>query len=227
MCFFEKYESLLTVIFSFFGLILVIVGWFVANKNAAKINTENFQNQLELEDRNRKMCLYQKSIEWEIQYIDNQIRQFYGPIFFKLKELEYIRLHIQEEMGTGDKSVFPGSTTLKDLTPENQKIWIHFIDNYQIPIHNEILKIMFENSHLSLNNSEHCIYEFKDYVIGTNLLNKQYNDNIPNFYEYSYSRNYPKNFNKHIEETLKKLENQRAELIKKLNDLSISNINQK
>ena len=101
------------------------------------------------------MCLYQKNIELEIQHIDNQIKQFYGPIFFKLKELENIRLHIQEEMGTGDKSVFPGSTTLKDLTPENQKIWIHFIDNYQIPIHNEILKIMFENSHLSLNNSEH------------------------------------------------------------------------
>lgn len=199
MNFFNEYESLITCLFSFSSLIIVIIGWYVANKNATILSTKNFKNQLSLENKIQKTRLSQESLEWEIKYINNQISQLYGPILFKLKELESIRLHIQEEMGTGDEPIFPGSRTLADLSLENQKIWIHFIDNYQIPILKEILKIMFENSHLLINEKEPCIYEFKEYTIGHALLNKQFHDHIPNFYDYSYSINLPQNYNIYIE----------------------------
>ena len=117
--------------------------------------------------------------------------------------------------GLGQRTIFRiGQEKLADWPENEQKIWIHFIDTYSIPTHNKVLEIIQNNMHLMVHSDmPNCLKMFMEYAIGFELLDNQKRRGVPNYYDYYYSYNYPKDFNLYIEQTLSMLLKRQNELI--------------
>lgn len=199
---FDVLSKILELIISVFGLLLVIVGLILPFKQSIELNKINQRDQLKQEKR-----------VWRMELLDEQISKYYGPISAILKEQTIIWQRILFQIGRN--VVFDnGKDKLSDLTPDEQLIWKHFIDNYKIPMQRRIIEIMRDNAHLAIH-GEHDVYvdQFVDYVLGWELLDSQKREGVPNHYEYYYSSNYPGCFNKYINETLANLLREKETLI--------------
>ena len=96
----------------------------------------------------------------------------------------------------------------------SQKIWVHFIKTYSIPIQSRILEIIQINLHL-VYNSELPIsfHDFMKYVLGMEYFDNQKKSDVDNYFEYYYSYNYPSEFNRYIKNTFELLLSKQKELI--------------
>lgn len=176
---------------SFIGLVFVVFGWIIPYKQS--IGLKEKENEYEKE--------FQKNI-WKKELIDKQIAQFYGPIASLLRE-DNIRFHfVLDEMGR--MHVFEdGNHKLSDLSEDDQKRWKHYVNTYKIPTQNKILEIIECNKHLVYKSEIPTSFDrFMSYSLGWELLDNQFKNNVPNYYEYYFCYNFPYDFIIYINETL-------------------------
>ena len=202
---FEMTVQIIELILILLGLLLVIFGWIIPYRQSV-ISTKNQQDF-----EKRLLCA-----KWEKELVDKQISDFYGPIAELLREQRLrVDLIIDNQLG-GRRPVFSGGyENLSDWSENEQKVWIHYIDTYAIPIQSQVLKIIQNNIHLTYNSTPpECFKDFMEYILGLELLDNQKRAGVPNYYEYHYSKNYPGSFNLYIERTLTILLQRQNELLK-------------
>ncbi len=193
----DETEIILSVIelcFTFIGLALVIFGWIIPYKQSVK--EEKRQRKFE-EDLLKR--------QWKRELIDKQISDFYGPISALIKEKDVMFSLVLYQLGK--KYVFNKQQwKLSDLSLDEQKVWIHYVDNYLLPIQRKILNIIAKDQHLIYKSEVPICFEtFREYALGWELLDNQKRQGVPNYYEYYYSYNYPKAFTDYINSTLSTL----------------------
>lgn len=199
---FDEIVKIIELVFSIIGLLLIIFGWIVPYKQSiiAIKQQQQFEKKL--------LCA-----QWEKEFLDKQISQFYGPIAELLREQNLRAMLIRQQFGRN--VIFcNGQDKISDLSENEQKIWQHFIDTYRIPIQSRILAIIQGNQHL-LYRSElpNCFKTYMEYILGWELLDNQKRNGVPNYYEYYYSYNYPQAFEQYIEKTLSALLEKQKELM--------------
>ena len=194
--------NIMELVFATLGAILIIFGWFVPYRQSVKSlkHKQEFDSKL--------LCA-----RWEKEMVDKQISQFYGPISELLRE-QKLRFHLILRQ-LGRETVFQiGQEKITDLPEDEQKIWIHFINTYNIPIHSKIVEIIQDNQHLIYKSEMPDAFGlYMEYVLGWELLDNQKRNGVPNFYEYYYRYNFPVSFPQYIERTLDKLLKKQNELM--------------
>lgn len=205
---FEEITTIFELVLTSIGLIFIIVGWIIPFKQSLRLNKINQLSQLEQTQR-----------ELKIKILDEQISKYYGPISALLTEQQIIGEKIWYQIGR-EKVFDNGKDKLSDLTPDERLIWTHFVDHYKIPLQHKIVEIMQCNAHLAIHGEhDRLVNSFLDYVLGWELLDNQRRNNVPNFYEYYYSYNYPKGFDAYIHDTLKTLIEEKQFLIDQMKKL--------
>jgi hypothetical protein len=199
---FETVSKIVELLFAFIGLLFIIFGWVIPYKQSIKSTEKQHKFEQKL------LCA-----QWEKELLDKQISEFYGPIAELLREQDMRRALIQYQIGR--KSIFhEGQDKISDLTEQEQKIWMHFIDTYSLPTQTRIIEIFQTHQHLIYqSDTPECFRPFMEYVLGWELLDNQKRNSVPNYYEYHYSYNYPIEFNRYIENTLMILLNRQKELM--------------
>ncbi len=196
--------SLVETIIGAASLILVVFGWIIPLKHSSKMEKAKIHHENEIE-----------AIRWKKSLLDKQISQLYGPIYSLLSEMDTIRNRVMYQLG--QYHAFSAGMSLSDMPEENQLIWKHYVDNYKIKQQLEIVKIIRENIHLMYKSEiPRCYDEFLDYALGWELLDNQKRNNVPNFYDYHYTTNFPVDFKSYIIKTLSTLQKEQMELEKKL-----------
>ena len=103
---------------------------------------------------------------------------------------------------------------LSDLSQDEQKIWKHFVDKYILPTNQKIISILENNQHLIFKSEiPTSLSTFQNYALGWELLDNQKREGVPNYYEYYYSINFPREFQIYINKTLKTLLKIQSELL--------------
>ncbi len=189
------------IVLNIVGLLFVIIGWIIPYSTSLKTNEKNMEDEREFE-----------TIKWKKEQIDKQISKLYGPVYAILLENDIRFNRILHQMGR--RTVFNENEGIDSLSEDDQKIWIHYVEEYKVKGQMEIVKIIEANLHL-IHNQEipQCFAVFMDYAIGWDLLDNQKKNEVPNFYEYSYSFNYPREFTAYINDTLELLLNEQARLM--------------
>ena len=199
---FDYIAKIIELVFTALGLIFVVCGWIIPYK----------QNQESMKRQRQAEYIFRQR-QWEKEHIDKQISEFYGPISTLLQEQNIIFDKILYMFGR--PYVFSkDQTQLSDLPENEQKIWMHFVDTYKIPLSNKIVEIIQNKKHLIYKSEiPTCFNVFLDNTQGWELLDNQKRNGVPNYYEYSYSYNFPVEFTSYINRTLKLLLKRQAELI--------------
>ncbi len=200
----EKWEIILGIIDLFLallGLVLIIFGWVIPYKQRLVLESQKYDSEIKLQ-----------RLKWEKELIDNQISLLYGPVSILLNKYNLIRDKIFKLIGRN--YIFDENhRTLDSLPSREQKIWIHYVEEYKIPLNNKICDIISQSSHL-IYNSENPkgLYAFIDYTIGWELSMNQYKSKVPNDFQYFYHENFPSNFVDYIHSTLSVLLRRQAEI---------------
>ena len=127
--------SIINIIISCLGLLLIIFGWIVPyQQEKKKITLQNEQN-IEL-----------SKIKWRKEQIDLQISELYGPVYAIIIENDVLFSRILYQLGR--KYIIPKDKSFYDLPIEEQTIWKHYVDNYKIPNQMKIVSILRKNIHL-------------------------------------------------------------------------------
>lgn len=199
---FEQTVKIVELVLTALGLVFVIFGWIIPYHQNLKIEAERKKADVELRQK-----------QWEKEQIDNQIAEFYGPISALLQEQEILLERILYMFGR--RCVFSkDQSQLSDLPENEQKIWVHYVDTYKIPLNNKIVEIIRNKKHLVYKSEiPTCFKSYLDYTLGWELLDNQKRSGVPNYYEYFYSFNFPSEFTKYINNTLDVLLKRQAELI--------------
>ena len=194
--------KIVDLILTFIGLVFVIFGWIIPHRQSQKD-----------EKKRRKFEEDFKQRQWKKELIDQQISRFYGPISVLLREQDIRFSLIQYQMGK--TFIFSKDQyKLSDLSQDEQKIWKHFVDKYILPTNREIISILENNQHLIFKSEiPTSLSIFQNYVMGWELLYNQKREGVPNYYEYYYSINFPREFQNYINETLKTLLKIQSELL--------------
>lgn len=199
---FEQIISIIEVCLTAIGLILVIFGWIIPHNQNIK-----------MENLRKKEDLIFRKTQWEKDHIDSQISEFYGPISALLQEQDILFERILYMFGR--RHIFSkNQTSIKDLPENEQKIWMHFVDTYKIPLNHKIIEIIRNKKHLIYKSEiPECFYKYLDYTLGWELLDNQTQNGIPNYYEYYYCFNFPQEFRIYINSTLDLLMKCKEELV--------------
>ena len=199
---FEQKVKLIQLFLTSLGLLLVVFGWIIP-----------YRQNLKIESKRKKMDISFRQKQWEKEQIDNQIAEFYGPISALLQEQNIIFEHILYMFGR--RHIFSkNQVQLSDLPENEQKIWIHFVETYKIPLNNKIVEIIRRKKHLIYKSEiPNCFNLYLDYTLGWELLDNQARNEVPNYYEYFYIYNYPHEFADYINGTLELLLKRQAELL--------------
>ncbi len=202
MNYIEIIFKIFDIIIAIIGLILIIFGWIIPYRHSIKTEKLRIENEKELE-----------RIRWKKDLIDRQISELYGPINALINEREVRISRILYQLKRD--YVIPKDTKFCELPENEQKIWMHYVDTYKIKNQMKIVEIMKNNLHLFYNSElPTCYKEFLDYSLGWELLDNQKRHDVPNYYEYHYVFNYPREFNSYFKTTLELLLNEQAKLIK-------------
>lgn len=199
---FEQTVKIVELVLTALGLVFVIFGWIIPYHQNLKIEAERKKADVELRQK-----------QWEKEQIDNQIAEFYGPISALLQEQEILFERILYMLGR--RCVFSkDQSQLSDLPENEQKIWVHYVDTYKIPLNNKIVEIIRSKKHLVYKSEiPTCFQLYLDYTLGWELLDNQKRSGVPNYYEYFYSFSFPSEFTAYINDTLGVLLKRQAELI--------------
>ena len=194
--------KIVDLILTFIGLVFVIFGWIIPHRQSQKD-----------EKKRRKFEEDVKQRQWKKELIDQQISKFYGQISVLLREQDIRFSLIQYQMGKTfifSKNQFK----LSDLSQDEQKIWKHFVDKYILPTNQKIISILENNQHLIFKSEiPTSLSTFQNYALGWELLDNQKREGVPNYYEYYYSINFPREFQIYINKTLKTLLKIQSELL--------------
>jgi hypothetical protein len=173
------------------GFIIVIVGWLVSYFLARK------------KDRD-----FEK-LKWTKSHLDQQLSEFYGPIYGFLLENDRLRQVIQEQFGR--IIIFEGGNP---LTEEEQKIWILFLETYFLPNNRKIIDILTKKVHL-LQGYQYpkSFLAFLDYAIGFEALHKQYL-NLGKEYGFHQKINFPIEFREEVIKVMSSLKKKQWEIVK-------------
>ena len=217
---FDHIAKIIELVFTALGLLFVIGGWIIPYKQNQETMKRQRQAEYKSMKRQRRAEYIFRQRQWEKEHIDKQISEFYGPISSLLQEQEIIFNRILYMFGRS--CVFSkDQTKLSDLPENEQKIWMHYVDTYKIPLSNRIIDIIQNKKHLIYKSEiPTCFKVYLDYTLGWELLDNQKRNGVPNFYEYFYSYNYPVEFTRYINDTLKLLLKRQAELIGDVNSES-------
>ena len=196
---------IIELILTFIGLILVVFGWIVPYRQSVKEESKRKKFEEDLLKR-----------QWKKELVDKQISEFYGPISALLNQKDILFSLVMFQLGR--QYVFGRNQwKLSDLPQNEQLIWKHYVDEYLLPIQEEILDVISQNQHLIYNSEvPQCFESFQEYALGWKLLDSQKRNSVPNYYEYYYSYNYPKKFTTYINGTLKQLLKIQAQLINEI-----------
>ena len=199
---FDQVVKVIELLLSFVGLIFVVFGWIIP-----------YRQNIRIEDSRKKNEIVFRHKQWEKEQIDKQIAEFYGPISALLQEQNILFERILYTFGR--RHVFSkDQTSLSDLPEDEQKIWAHYVDTYKIPLNNRIIEIIQSKKHLIYKSEiPTCFDVYLDYALGWELLDNQKRHGVPNYYEYYYCYNFPKEFSVYINNTLRVLLKRQAELI--------------
>ncbi len=199
---FDQVVKVIELLLSFVGLIFVVFGWIIP-----------YRQNIRIEDSRKKNEIVFRQKQWEKEQIDKQIAEFYGPISALLQEQNILFERILYTFGR--RHVFSkDQTSLSDLPEDEQKIWAHYVDTYKIPLNNRIIEIIQSKKHLIYKSEiPTCFDVYLDYALGWELLDNQKRHGVPNYYEYYYCYNFPKEFSVYINNTLRVLLKRQAELI--------------
>ena len=200
---FDEKVKIIELVLTATGLLFVIFGWIIPYRQAVKEEGKRKKFEENLLRR-----------QWERDLIDKQISEFYGPISALLNDSDVRFSLILYQLGR--PHVFEiGKDKLSDLPERDRLIWKHYVDTYKIPLQNKILEILKNNQHLVYKSEiPTCFKSYLQYAIGWELLDNQKRNNVPNYYEYYYSYNFPVEFTNYINETL-------SILLKKQQELSV------
>lgn len=199
---FDLIIRVVELIFTFIGLIFVVFGWIIPYRQSLKAENDRREYEKDLLKR-----------QWEKELVDKQISEFYGPISEIIREQDILFSLILYQLGR-DHVFKSGNYSLSDLSENDQKVWVHYVDNYKIPTQMKIVKVIRNNQHLIYKSEvPTCFNTFLEYALGWELLDNQAKNGVPNYYEYYYSYNYPREFDRYIINTLKTLLAIQAELI--------------
>ena len=144
--------------------------------------------------------------------VDEQISKFYGPIHILLQEQNVLFENVTFMFGR--KIIFKAHQGIDDLTEDEQRIWIHFVDTYLLPHNNKIMDIIRKNYHLMYKfEIPNSFYKYFNYAVGWEQLDNQSRHGVPNYYQYYFQYNFPQDFTQYIDETLDLLEKRKEELI--------------
>jgi len=170
--------------------VLVAIGWLVTHY-LSKTKDRELQR-----DRDRK------------GYLDRQLARLYGPIYGLLMQNERLVRQVQERLGR--KTVFESN---RSLTDEEEKIWVHALENYFLPNNRRIVDIIINNVDLLEGYRFPDSYlRFIDYTVGLEMLHKQYQDlGIP--YGFRYKENFPVEFERDIISIVSRLKKSQWELV--------------
>lgn len=199
---FDQVVKVIELLLSFVGLLFVVFGWIIP-----------YRQNIRIEDSRKKNEIVFRQKQWEKEQIDKQIAEFYGPISALLQEQNILFERILYTFGR--RHVFSkDQTSLSDLPEDEQKIWAHYVDTYKIPLNNRIIEIIQSKKHLIYKSEiPTCFDVYLDYALGWELLDNQKRHGVPNYYEYYYCYNFPKEFSVYINNTLRVLLKRQAELI--------------
>lgn len=199
---FDQVVKVIELLLSFVGLLFVVFGWIIP-----------YRQNIRIEDSRKKNEIVFRQKQWEKEQIDKQIAEFYGPISALLQEQNILFERILYTFGR--RHVFSkDQTSLSDLPEDEQKIWAHYVDTYKIPLNNRIIEIIQSKKHLIYRSEiPTCFDVYLDYALGWELLDNQKRHGVPNYYEYYYCYNFPKEFSVYINNTLRVLLKRQAELI--------------
>lgn len=199
---FDEKARIVELVFTAIGLLFVIFGWVIPYRQALK---ENAKRKKFEEDLIRR--------QWEKEFIDKQISEFYGPISAILNELEISFSLILNQLGR-ERVFEEDKKKVSDLSRQERLIWLHYVRTYKIPAQNEIVRIMKSNQHLIYQSQiPICFTVFLKYATYWDLMDKQKINKIPNEYEYYDTKKFPKTFTKYINYTLNILLKRQLELI--------------
>lgn len=182
-----------------------------AEKKEAKEKEEAARKDAE-EQRKREESAFRR-VQWEKELVDRQISELYGPLNeLLLEKRKYFEL---VEYQLGRKKIFDSVHPTLDSFPENEKkIWIHYVDTYQIPFQKKIIELLRKNQHLWYKSEPPCCYEtYVEYILGIDMLDNQMRSGVPNYYEYHYCYNYPYQFDDYVSNTLIELRKRQEELL--------------
>lgn len=199
---FDEITKIVEMSFTLIGLVLVVFGWIIPYKQRVKEDKKRKEEESALKKR-----------QWEKELVDRQISCLYGPLSELLREQNILFELILLQLGR--RAVFNDDNyRLSDLSENDQKVWVHFVDTYKIPLQNKMLEIIQNNQHLLYKSEVPEVYKtFLEYVLGWELLDNQKRNGVPNYYEYYYRFNYPVQFNDYVFDTLKKLQKRQEELV--------------
>lgn len=202
---FDEITKIIEMGFTFIGLIFVVFGWIIPYKQRIKEEKRRKKEESEFKKR-----------QWEKELIDRQISCLYGPLSELLREQEILWELILYQLGR--RNIFSDENyRLSDLPENEQKIWVHYVDTYKIPLQNRMLEIIQNNQHLLYKSEVPESYKvFLEYVLGWELLDNQKKNGVPNYYEYYYRYNYPVAFNNYVFSMLSVLQKRQEELVKAL-----------
>ncbi len=197
---------IIEIIIASFGVAIVIIGWIIPYHQSLKAEKRHMENEVQLE-----------KMRWRKELIDRQISELYGPMNALIIQGEISFKRILYQMGRN--VVFPNNTDFSDLCEEDQKIWKHYVDTYKIPNQLKMANLLLDNTHLLYNSEmDDSCFVFLDYALGWELLDNQKRNDVPNYYQYCYSRNYPQQFNEYIRTTFEVLLKEQKELLKFMNE---------
>lgn len=191
------------VIIGTVGLLFIVLGWIIPNKQNIKEQKRQrkFEEQLEIK-------------RWRKAHVDDQIRLLYGPISQLLNEQSLISSFVSEQFGR--RMIFcEGKDKLSDLDENEQKIWVHYVITYVLPYQQKILSILRNNQHLIDGDKwPDCYRDYMKYTLAWEYLQNQKDNEVPNFYQYKSIGNYPREFNYYISSTTSKLLDMQKQLEK-------------
>lgn len=158
----EDIFRVLDLILSFVGLILAWFGFIVPYVQSKKA-----------EEKRREDEIKAQQTQWEKEWIDMQISNLYGPLNELTKEQSVRWKLILWQLGRN--SVFKkNQSKLSDLPQYEQKIWMHFVDNYILPTNKRIVEIIEGNQHLIYNSIIPPSFNtYLEYALGWEMLDNQ------------------------------------------------------
>lgn len=143
-----------------------------------------------------------------LNYVSDQLSLFYGRVYGLLLENDRVRRQQHEQFGR--EAVFAEGSR---LPPDEERLWVHYLENYFLPNNRKIVNLVTEHVHLWAGETvPPSFLAFLDYAVGFESLHRQYHD-LEREYGFRYVSNFPEEFRKDIVETVSRLKKLQADLM--------------
>jgi hypothetical protein len=130
-------------------------------------------------------------------HLDRQLAQLYGRIYGLLMQNERLVRQIQD----------------RTLSDEEEKIWVHALENYFLANNRRIVELITQNVDLLEGyRFPESYLRFIDYAVGLEILHKQYHD-LGIAYGFRYTENFPAEFQRDVVTMVSRLKKRQWEFV--------------